>query len=527
MADDVLRSGPEAAAPPEGANEGQAAAHWGPAAPRSARPLALNTFRENVILLPRGDPVLRPERLAGLRKVEVRANCTTLLATVMICDDPALVGPGEVGLPEPTFRRLGAQAGDPVEVAPARPPRTLEAVKAKIAGETLSVDDYAAIARDLAGHRWSDMEIAAFLVACAAFMTPEEVQGLTAGMIAAGRRLEWSRPMVVDKHCIGGIPGNRTTLLVTPIVAAHGLLMPKTSSRAITSPAGTADTMEVLARVDLSEADMRRVVERTGGCIAWGGRVNLSPADDVLISVERPLSIDTPEQMVASILSKKVAAGVGRLLIDLPVGPSAKVRDSHGALRLRKLFEYVAGQLGLVIEVIFTDGAEPIGRGVGPVLEARDVMAVLDGRPDAPADLREKAIRLAGRVLEADPELPGGAGEARARELLDSGAARDRMAAIIEAQGPSPLSARLSDQAWEVRAAEGGVVAAIDCLRIANVARLAGAPNDPGAGVDLLKRRGDRVRAGEPLYRIHGSDPSDFGFGCEAALADSGFVVTP
>ena len=315
-------------------------------------------------------------------------------------------------------------------------------------------------------------------------------------------------------------------MLVVPIVAAHGMLCPKTSSRAITSPAGTADTMEVLARVDLSEAELRRGVERTGGCVAWGGRVNLSPADDVLISVERPLSIDTPEQMVASILSKKVAAGVGRLLIDLPVGPTAKVRGSHDALRIRTLFEYVAGQLGLAIEVIFTDGSEPIGRGVGPILEARDVMAVLDGRPEAPRALREKAIQLAGRVLEADPELPGGAGEARARELLDSGAARARMAAIIEAQGPSPLSASLSDQTWDIRAARDGVVEAIDCLRIANVARLAGAPNDAGAGIDLLKRRGDRVRAGEPLYRIHGSDSSDFSFACEAATADSGFAVT-
>ena len=138
MADDVLRAGPGAAAPREGATAAQAAAHWGPAAPRSARPLALNTFRENVILLPRGDPVLRPERLAGLRKVEVRANGTILLATVMICDDPALVGPGEVGLPEPTFRRLCAQAGDPVEVAPARPPRPQEAGEAQHAGATPS-----------------------------------------------------------------------------------------------------------------------------------------------------------------------------------------------------------------------------------------------------------------------------------------------------------------------------------------------------------------------------------------------------
>src|SRR6185437_6231235 len=192
-------------------------------------------------------------------------------------------------------------------------------------------------------------------------------------------------------------------------VAAHGLLIPKTSSRAITSPAGTADTMEVLARVDLDEDEMRAVVDRCGACIVWGGRVDLSPADDVLISVERPLGLDTPEQMVASILSKKAAAGSTHLVIDLPVGPSVKVRDANQALRLRKLFEFVGSRLGLTLDVAITEAAEPIGRGIGPALEARDVRQVLANAPEAPADLREKAIRLAGLVLEFDPELSGGA----------------------------------------------------------------------------------------------------------------------
>ncbi|MBI5941476.1 MAG: thymidine phosphorylase family protein [Caulobacterales bacterium] len=488
------------------------------------RPLGLDSFRENVVLLSRCSHVLRPERLRGSRRVELTAMGRTLLATTMIADG-ALLEPDEIGLPQPLFRRLGVQAGDPVQLAPARPPASLAAIRAKVDGLALDDTTLAAVARDLADHRWSDMEVTAFLVACARFMSPEETLGLTRGMIAAGSRLRWDGRLVVDKHCIGGIPGNRTSLIVAPIVAAHGLLMPKTSSRAITSPAGTADTMEVLARVDLSEEEMRRVVETCGACIVWGGRVNLSPADDVLISVERPLSIDTPEQMVASILSKKIAAGVGRLVLDLPIGPSAKLRDSRAALRLRKLFEFVATNLGLEIEVIFTDGAQPIGRGVGPVLEARDVMAVLANHPAAPADLREKAIRLAARVLDADPDLPGGRAEARARELLDSGAARRSMDAIIEAQGASPLTAVLGALEHEVLAERPGPVTAVDCLRIANIARLAGAPTDAGAGVEILHRIGDVVRRGDPLYRIHGSDSSDFAFAVEAAGIDGGFRI--
>ncbi len=492
----------------------------------TARPLALDTFRENVVLLARNNPVVRPERLAGVRKVEVVAGGVRLLAVPMICDDPQVVGPDEIGLPQPAFRRLGVKPGDPIRVAPARAPKTLDLVKAKIAGESLSDEAFRAITRDLSTHQWSDMEVAAFLVACAAFMTTEETLALTRAMIGAGTRLNWDRPMVVDKHCIGGIPGNRTSLIVTPIVAAHGLTMPKTSSRAITSPAGTADTMEVFARVDLNEAEMRMVVEACGACVVWGGRVNLSPADDVLISVERPLSIDTPEQMVASILSKKTAAGSTHLILDVPVGPTAKVRDRRAALRLKKLFEYVADGIGLSLEVVVTDAPEPIGRGVGPVLEARDVEAVLAGRPDAPHDLKEKAVWLAGRVLEFDPALHGGAGERRARDLLESGAAMAKMEEICAAQGASPISREVGALTHEVRAPSDGHVAAIDCLRIASVARLAGAPTDPGAGLELLKKTGEPIRAGEPLYRIHGSEPADFGFAVEAAGEDSGVRIS-
>jgi thymidine phosphorylase len=285
--------------------------------------------------------------------------------------------------------------------------------------------------------------------------------------------------------------------------------------------------MEVLARVDLDEDEMRSVVERCGGCIVWGGRVNLSPVDDVLISVERPLSLDTPEQMVASILSKKLAAGSTHLLLDLPVGPGAKMRDPEAARHLRKLFEFVADRVGLRVEVVETDGSQPVGRGVGPALEARDVMAVLRGEAGAPADLAEKSVRLAGRLIELDPEVPGGAGAARARELIASGAALRKLEAIAEAQGPSPLAGGMTpgSRVCEIPAARDGTVTGVDCLRIARIARLAGAPTDPGAGLDLLKRRGERVRKGEPLYRLHAEDPADFALACEAAGEDPGFVL--
>jgi thymidine phosphorylase len=316
-------------------------------------------------------------------------------------------------------------------------------------------------------------------------------------------------------------------MLVVPIVAAHGMLIPKTSSRAITSPAGTADTMEVLAQVELPFERLRQIVRDTNGCLAWGGTAGLSPADDILISVERPLGIDSPGQMVASILSKKIAAGSTHLVLDIPVGPTAKVRSMPAGQRLRKLFEYVAAALNLNLDVMITDGSQPIGNGIGPVLEARDVMQVLRNDPAAPADLREKSLRLAGRVIEFDPDVRGGDGWRIARDILESGRALAQMEAIIDAQGRNPTAPALGELTHVVTAAGAGRVDAIDNLLLARIARLAGAPQVRGAGVDLLRKVGDAVAAGQTLYRIHARYPADLAFARELADRSSGYTVAP
>ncbi len=257
----------------------------------------------------------------------------------------------------------------------------------------------------------------------------------------------------------------------------------------------------------------------------WGGHVNLSPADDILIAVERPLGIDTREQMVASIMSKKLAAGAKHLLVDIPVGPSAKVTSAMEAMRLRKLFEFVADRFGVSLEVVVTDGRQPVGRGIGPVLEVKDVMSVLANDADAPADLREKSLQLAGRLLESDPYLRGGGGYARAKDLLENGAALKQMQKIIEAQGRAPCSPELGALTAEVTARCDGVVAGIDCLRINRIARTAGAPVDKGAGVKILKRVGDFVEAGEPLYRLYAADRAEFDLAVAAANANNGHAL--
>lgn len=489
------------------------------------RHIHLDTGRENVVVISRRSKALRPEVFRRFSRVELRRNSKVLLATLLITDEDALVGPEELGLAEPAFHRFAEPAGTFVTVTPARPPNSLDAVRAKIQGRTLLASEISAIVSDLTHYRYSDMEISAFLIGSAGFMTSEELLALVGAMATAGTQLRWEKQIVVDKHCIGGVPGNRTSMIVVPIVAAHGLTVPKTSSRAITSPAGTADTMEVLARVDLSIEEMKNVVASCHGCLVWGGHVNLSPADDILISVERPLSLDTREQMVASIMSKKLAAGSTHLLIDLPVGPTAKLTSAKDAMRLRKLFEFVGDHFGISVEVVTTDGRQPIGNGIGPVLEAQDVMAVLTNDPKGPADLREKSLRLAAHLLEYDPGLRGGSGYARACELLNSGAALRQMQKIIDAQGPSICQSDLGTLTTDITATNDGIISTIDCLQLNRLARTVGAPVDKGAGIKLFKKIGDRVEKGEPLYRMYAFDPPELELAMTAAKINTGYAI--
>ena len=497
--------------------------------PLALRRVAIDTYRENVAYLNRDCEIYRAEGFQALSKVEVRANGRRVLATLNVVDDSRIVACNEIGLSIDAFGLLGADDGHPALIGQAEPPSSIPALHRKIAGERLGRDDFHAIVRDIAERRYSKIELTAFVVASnQGELDREEVYFLTDAMAAVGQRLDWRERLVVDKHCIGGIPGNRTSMLVVPIVAAHGMLCPKTSSRAITSPAGTADTMEVLSNVELPIETLYNIVREHRGCLAWGGSANLSPADDVLISVERPLSVDSPGQMVASILSKKIAAGSTHLVLDIPVGPTAKVRSMPEAQRLRKLFEFVATRMHLEIDVVITDGRQPVGNGIGPVLEARDVMRVLENDPDAPNDLRQKALRLAGRMLEFDPDVRGGDGFAIARDILDSGRALAKMDALIRAQGARPFdhnAPQLARRSFDVVAEADGVVCGIDNQQLARIARLAGAPKVQGAGVDLLRKLGDHVGRGDPLYRVYADFAADLEFARQAARRASGYAI--
>ncbi len=467
-----------------------------------ARRVGIDTYQEPVVYMRSDCAVCRSEGFEVQSRIRIEHDGRSVIATLNVVRDH-LIELSEAGLSEAAWRALDLREGDTISLTHPKPLQSLSHVRRKIYGHHLETWQINEIVEDIAARRYSDVELACFISGCSARgLSTHETVALTRAMIAAGETLDWGQETVVDKHCVGGLPGNRTTIVIVPIVAAFGLTMPKTSSRAITSPAGTADAMETIAPVDLSTRAMRDVVEREGACIVWGGSVQLSPADDILIRVERVLDLDTEGQLIASVLSKKAAAGSTHVVIDIPVGRTAKIRSERAAESLAENLRAVASEIGLHLHAHISDGTQPVGRGIGPALEARDVLAVLRNEPDAPRDLRERSLDLAGAIIELSGRVAPGDGKAIARRLLESGDAYRKFEAICEAQG-GMREPKAAAHTSDVLAPESGIVSSIDNRQLARIAKLAGAPQDATAGVTLHVSVDSRVEKGQPLFTLH------------------------
>ncbi len=475
------------------------------------RRAGIDTYQQPIVYMHRDCAVCRAEGFSALTRVEVRVGTRSLVATLNVVVGGWL-GLHEVALSEAAWRHLDPAPGAHAEFAHPEPAQSASVLRRKVFGGRLDGNDFDALMRDVVADRLSELELAALVTACAGDrLDVAETIALTRAMVQVGERLDWGAGMVLDKHCVGGLPGNRTTPIVVAVIAALGYRIPKTSSRAITSPAGTADTVEVMTPVALDLPAMRRVVEREGGCLVWGGNVRLSPADDVLIRVERPLDFDSDGQLVASVVSKKVAAGSTHVLIDVPVGPTAKVRNESSAEALSGRLHGTAEALGLEVQIICTDGRQPVGMGIGPALEARDVLRVLRNQADAPADLRARALELASALLGMTGDDSAEQARRRAEYALASGQALAKFLAICEAQGGfrEPTQAPYRH---EVVADRDGIVAALDNRRLAKVAKLSGAPVSATAGVECAARIGHAIRRGEPLFIVHAATPGELDY---------------
>ncbi len=396
----------------------------------------------------------------------------------------------------------------------------IEAIRKKLVGKTLTYKEIFAVMDEIAHNRFGEILTTYFAASgYSKGFTNEELYFLTKAMVETGEKLHF-KGIVADKHSIGGVPGTRTTLIVVPIIAAAGFVIPKSSSRAITTPDGTADDMEVLSKVEFTRSEIYEIVKKTNGCIVWGGSFHIAPADDVMIHVEKPLLFESYDKIIVSIMAKKVAFGSNHVVIDLPFGKTVKVHNFEDATILKEKFEFVAKKFDIKIKVLIHKTDEPMGRGIGPVLETRDALSVLERSPDRPYDLEDRALNLAGalldlcldsrnKTLEKKIVSEFGSGKAWAKNILQTGAALKKMKQIIKAQGgkenvsSNSLSLSLGNYIAKIESDHSGIIKEINSKNITTTAKILGAPGQKGAGIFLDRKIGEKVKKHETLYTIY------------------------
>lgn len=412
-----------------------------------------------------------------------------------------LVSKGVIGVSEEVKDMLNLKENSEVEVEVAKFPNSLQFIKNKLQGRKLTGEEIFEIVRDVVKGNLSEGEVASFVTSLETNgIDLDEAAHLSMAMVETGQKLSLNKKIIVDKHSVGGVPGDKTTLILVPIIASLGLTIPKTSSRAITSAAGTADRAEVLFPVNLDIDWMERVVQETGGCIVWGGALNLAPADDIFIQIEYPLSIDP--LLLPSIMSKKKAVGAKFLAVDIPTGRGTKIKTIGDATILAKDFIELGNKLNIKTQCLISYGEQPIGYSIGPALEAKEALEVLTGNKNVP-DLIDKVTDIAATILEMTNQKNG---KGIAAEVLKSGKAEKKMREIIAAQGGDPEikpgDISIGDYGIDIKSENSGIVLWINNTSLVDIARAAGSPKDKGAGILLYKKLGDKVKKNEKIFTI-------------------------
>lgn len=440
-------------------------------------------------------------------RVQVMNPAKGKSVTAVVTTTSTIIERGIVGVFAQTNARLDFSPGESAEVREAERPATLDYIKKKMKGERLTKEEVYSIVSDVVDDSLSSAEITAYITASYINgMDIEEVEHLTRAMVEHGERLNFTTHPIVDKHSIGGVPGNKISLLVVPIIAASGLKIPKTSSRAITGAGGTADLMEVLAPVEFTAQEVQEMTVKVGGTIVWGGATNIAPADDRFITVEYPFKLDARGQMLASVMAKKAAVGADLVVIDIPVGRHTKVADVQEGRKLAREFMELGERLDIRVECALTYGESPVGRAIGPKLEVKEALSVLEGA-NIPSSLIQKSLSIAGILLEMSGKAAVTGGYEAAEKILRSGKALEKFRQIIEIQGGDP-NVKAEDivpgeHSYVVNAPQTGYVIELNNQALVTIARAAGAPHDRGAGIYIHAKRGTRVTRGEPIMSIY------------------------
>jgi len=441
-----------------------------------------------------------------------------------------LVKSGEVGIFEDLAQRFSIEQGEKLEFSLLGKPQSLDAIQKKMLGKRLTYKEMYSIISDIVSRKLNDVAVA-FFVASSFFerISERELFYLTKAMAETGRKINFPG-IVADKHSVGGLCGNETTPIIVPIIASFDIYIPKTCSRAITSASGTADTFETVAPVSFATKQLQKIVKKTKGCIVWGAG-DVVPSDARIIEVASQLFIESFPKMVSSIMAKKVALGVKYLVIDIPVNPTAKIKSLRQARQLKKIFEYIAEKFGMKIKVSINAAKDPVGRGIGPALQIRDDLKVLEQKEDRPKDLEKRAVELAGYILELTNKAKEGQGRKLAQEALKSGKALKKLKEIIAAQGGNPnISSekiKLAKTTYILKAKKSGKVKSIHNCNLAEICRILGSPFIKGAGIYLNKQVGEKVKKGDALCTFYTETPFRLNLALKTLKKKKIFEITP
>lgn len=434
-----------------------------------------------------------------------------LYVKVIITDTK--VAEGEVGLYEEIYEEYHIPEGRKLLVDIQSPSESLDAIRKKLSGQRLNEKELLSVMKDIGSRKLKETEVAFFV---STFFNPgfseDEIYAMTKGMAESGEILDFkyiknNKDLVVDKHSIGGTAGKGITPILVPILAASGLVVPNTSTRAITSPAGTTDILESVMPVALSKEKVYKVVEKTGACMVWGGSLYLAPADDEIINVERSLRIQEFQKVLVSIVAKKIAMGASFVLIDLPYGKGTKIEKPDDLEFLRREFEKLFERFNIKCVTHKRVVKGPDGNGVGPILEMKECLRVLERDEKRSEALEDTVIAMAAEILEGTGKAKSGMGKKVVQDLLDSGKALKKFWDIAKAQGAKKVinSSQLKPGKikYQLKSDRSGVVKSICTREIVEIARSLGTPKIQDAGIYVEKMPGDKVEKGEILMTLY------------------------
>jgi pyrimidine-nucleoside phosphorylase len=397
--------------------------------------------------------------------------------------------------------------------------RAVDIIRKKRDGAEMSREEIEFIALGAARGAIPDYQLAAWLMAVVwRGMTPAELAALTDAMVHSGEVLDFS-PLAgakVDKHSTGGV-GDKTSLVIAPIVASGGLRVPMISGRGLGHTGGTLDKLEAIPgfNVNLSLGEFRSVLEKCG-CALIGPTPEIAPADKRLYALrDVTATIESPPLICASIMSKKLAEGIDALVLDVKTGNGAFMKQEHEAEELARLLVETGTRMGKKTVALITGMDEPLGRKVGNALEVEECIEVLHGA--GPADLRQLCEELSAWMFALGGRTKSvGAGRELAREMIATGRARDTFRQIIRLQGgdagvvDDPTRLPRAKRKTSVTAKRAGFVHAVHCESIGEASMMLGGGRekkedavDPAVGLEIEKKIGDAVQMGEAICVVH------------------------